>query len=168
MKLAFGITSGSGKDTSVDYLIGKYGGRKYSFATPLYDILYFSQKTLDLPQRKDRKFLQTFGDFFKSQTDNEDIFIDLCLKKVNSTSEHCYISDLRFEREFVKLKEDGFKCIKINRNSDNSARIDNGNQNHVSETSLKNKKDEEWDFIIDNNGSLEELFRKLDMVVINY
>lgn len=30
----------SGKDTSVDYLIEKYGGKKITFAKPLYDALY--------------------------------------------------------------------------------------------------------------------------------
>ena len=50
MKLAFGINSGSGKDTSVDYLITKYGGKKYFFASPLYNILFYSQKTLNLPE----------------------------------------------------------------------------------------------------------------------
>ena len=34
MKLSFGINSGSGKDISVDYLIAKYGGKKYYFTSP--------------------------------------------------------------------------------------------------------------------------------------
>lgn len=167
MKLAFGINSGSGKDTSVNYLMKKYGGQKHSFATPLYDMMYSCQKILDIPQRKNRKCLQFFGDFFKTEI-GEDVFIDICLKKVNLTSEHCYISDLRFEREFKKLKANGFRCVKINRNSDNTARIDNGNQHHISETSLNGKTDDEWDFIVDNNGSFEDLYKQLDMIVFKY
>lgn len=169
MKLAFGVNSGSGKDTSVDYLINKYGGQKYSFATPLYDMMYTSQKILHLPQTKNRKFLQMFGDFFKNEI-NEDVFIDLCLKKISVAAasvdgQHCYISDLRFHREFQKLKDNGFTCIKINRRCDNTTRIDNGNKSHISETSLNGKADDEWDFIVDNNGSLEDLYNQLDMIV---
>ena len=169
MKLAFGVNSGSGKDTSVDYLIHKYGGKKYSFASPLYDILFYSQRTLDLPLEKNRKFLQQFGDFFKNQT-SEDIFIDLCLKKIRSlpSSENIYISDLRFENEFKKLKNEGFKCIKIIRGVDNTDRIGNGLKEHNSETSLKNIDDNEWDHIIYNNYSLNDLYSHLDNIASKY
>lgn len=162
MKIAFGITSGSGKDTSVDYLIQNYGGVKYSFAKPLYDMMYYSQDTVGLPRKKDRKFLQMFGDFFRSEV-GKDVFVDLCLQKCHEGN--CYISDLRFENEFRKCKSNGFLCVKLKRHADNSERIDNGNQNHVSETSLQTVADEEWDYVIDNNGSLEDLYRQLDDLI---
>jgi len=169
MKLAFGINSGSGKDTSVDYLISKYGGRKYSFASPLYDILNYSQRILNLPLQKDRKFLQTFADFFKNEI-SENIFVDLCLKKIISLPpfENIYISDLRFENEFIALKEAGFKCIKIVRDVDNTSRIGNGSSNHNSENSLKNFTDDKWDFIIYNNYSVEDLYTQLDEIIKKY
>ena len=169
MKLAFGVNSGSGKDTSVDYLIYKYGGKKYSFASPLYDILFYSQRTLNLPLQKNRKFLQQFGDFFKNDI-NEDIFVDLCLKKIKTLppSENIYISDLRFENEFKKLKTEGFKCVKIIRDTDNSRRIGNGSGDHNSENSLKNIDDNEWDHIVYNNSSLKELYTQLDNIVKKY
>jgi hypothetical protein len=165
MKIAFGITSGSGKDTSVDYLIKTYGGIKYSFAKPLYDMMYFSQTTLGIPQKKDRKFLQMFGDFFRSEV-CEDVFIDFCLQNIED-EKNCYISDLRFQNEFLKLKRSGFTCVKLTRHADNSARIDNGNQHHISETSLQTMEDSEWDYIIDNNGTLEDLYRQLNCIVLN-
>jgi hypothetical protein len=164
MKIAFGITSGCGKDTSVDYLIHTYGGLKYSFAKPLYDMMYYSQNTLGIPQKKDRKFLQMFGDFFRSEV-SEDVFIDVCLQTLED-GKNCYISDLRFQNEFRKLKSNGFTCVKLTRHADNSARIDNGNQHHISETSLGTMKDAEWDYIIDNNGTLEDLYRQLDCIVL--
>jgi hypothetical protein len=163
MKLAFGINAGSGKDTSVDYMIFKYGGKKYSFSEPLYDIMHYSQRILNKPMAKDRKFLQMFGDFCRS--DNTDIFVDLCLEKIkNDSQSNVYISDLRFENEFRKLKDAGFKCIKLIRDVDNSTRIANGDKNHCSEVSLKNVKDEEWDFIIYNNSTLDHLYEQLDNI----
>ena len=167
MKLAFGINSGCGKDTSVDYLICKYGGKKYFFASPLYDILYSSQRILNLPLQKDRRFLQTIGDFFRS--DNKDIFVDLCIKNIKDDSmANIYISDLRFENEFRKIKDAGFKCVKLIRDVDNSTRIANGDKNHISEMSLKNVKDEEWDYIIYNNSTIEDLYKQLDKIVKEY
>lgn len=169
MKLAFGINSGSGKDTSVDYLLSKYGGKKYFFASPLYNILFYSQKTLNLPLQKNRKFLQTFADFFKNEI-SENIFVDLCLDEIQKTSpfENIYISDLRFENEFISLKKAGFKCVKIVRDIDNSLRIGNGSNQHNSENSLKNFEDYKWDFIIYNNSSLKNLYTQLDEIVKNY
>jgi hypothetical protein len=167
MKIAFGMTSGSGKDTSVDYLIKTYGGVKYSFAKPLYDMMYYSQEVLNLSRKKDRKFLQMFGDFFRKEVD-EDIFVDLCLTRTCETSGNCFISDLRFENEFRKCKSRGFICVKLNRFADNSARIDNGSQHHISETSLQSVNDDEWDYIIDNNGSLEDLYRQLDNMCLDF
>ena len=163
MKLAFVINAWSGKDTSVDYMISRYGGKKYSFSEPLYDIMYHSQIILNKPRSKDRKFLQMFGDFCRS--DNKDVFVDLCLEKIkNDSHTNVYISDLRFENEFRKLKDSGFKCIKLIRDTDNSTRIANGDKNHCSEISLRNIKDEEWDFIIYNNSTLEELYKQLDNI----
>lgn len=169
MKLAFGINSGSGKDTSVDYLISKYGGKKYFFASPLYNILFYSQKTLNIPLEKNRKFLQTFADFFKNEV-SENIFVDLCLKDIEKASplENIYISDLRFENEFIALKKAGFKCIKIIRDADNTLRIGNGSNQHNSENSLKSFSDEKWDFIIYNNSSLNDLYSQLDEIVNKY
>ena len=44
MKIAFGYKMRSGKDTSVEYLIKKYGGEKISFSQPLYEALYAVQE----------------------------------------------------------------------------------------------------------------------------
>jgi hypothetical protein len=63
--------------------------------------------------------------------------------------------------EYKALKTNGWKCIKINRTTG----IDNYGSNHISETELEVIKDEDWDYIIDNNGTLEDLFVKLDEIV---
>ena len=62
------------------------------------------------------------------------------------------INDVRFPNEAEAIKERGGLLIKINRNT-------GYNDTHESETTLDNYQD--WDFVIDNNSSKEELFNNL-------
>ena len=158
MKIAFSFKMRSGKDTCVDYLIEKYGGRKITFAKPLYDALYKVQDTFNLPQEKDRKFLQMVGDWAREK--DNDIFVNLALNLSNSFSnDNKFCNDLRFLIEYDALKKDGWTCIKINRNTNLPP------SEHRSETELEILKDEDWDYIIDNNGTLEDLYNELDRIV---
>lgn len=157
MKIAFGFKQRSGKDTCVDYLISKYGGKKITFAKPLYDALFTVQNIFNLPIGKDRKFLQMVGDWAREKDDN--IFVNLALSNLFNGNKFC--NDLRFIIEYNALKKDNWLCIKINRNID----IDLPGSTHKSETELEILKDEEWDYIINNNGSLEELYKELDFII---
>jgi hypothetical protein len=159
MKIAFGLKMRSGKDTCVDYLISKYGGHKITFAKPLYDALYKVQDIFNLPQEKDRKFLLMIGDWAREKDD--DIFVNLALSHSNSFKGNKFCNDLRFLIEYKALKKDGWICIKINRNTEYQSE-------HRSETELEILKDEEWDHIIDNNGTLQDLYNKLDRIVSMY
>lgn len=60
------------------------------------------------------------------------------------------VSDLRFEDEFTHLKNEGFILIRIVR--DNYLKIDD-----VSETSQDQITDSEFNFIIKNNGTIDDL-----------
>lgn len=157
MKIAFSFKMRSGKDTCADYLIEKYGGRKITFAKPLYDALYKVQDIFNLPQEKDRSFLQMVGDWARQKDDH--IFVNLAL--MNSFTGNKFCNDLRFLIEYEALKKDGWVCIKINRNTGLPP------SNHRSETELEVLKDEDWDYIIDNNGTLEELYDKLDEILLS-
>jgi hypothetical protein len=157
MKIAFGFKMRSGKDTCVDYLISKHGGCKISFAKPLYKALYTVQDIFNLPQEKDRQFLLMIGDWARQKDDN--IFVNLALN--NSLIGNKFCSDLRFLIEYNALKKDGWICIKVNRNTGLPP------SEHKSETELDILKDEDWDYIIDNNGTLEELYDKLDTIIAN-
>lgn len=155
MKIAFSFKMRSGKDTCADYLIEKYGGCKITFAKPLYDALYKVQDIFNLPQEKDRSFLQMVGDWAREKDDH--IFINLALKDSFTGNKFC--NDLRFLIEYEALKKDGWICVKINRNTGLPP------SNHRSETELEILKEEDWDYIIDNNGTLEEIYNKLDIIV---
>jgi hypothetical protein len=161
MKIAFGYKARSGKDTSVEYLQRKYGGKKITFADPIYDILYYAQNRLDFPLIKDRKFLQWVGTEWARNQDS-DIFVKQALKEVTSENENYYCSDVRFKNEFYELKKNGWKCVKINRkiNTDLVYKSE-----HISENELDILPDTEWDFVIENNGSLQELYDRIDEII---
>lgn len=173
MKIAFGHKYASGKDTSADYLIKKYGGIKLSFASPLYDILHYAQNICSFPKEKDRKFLQWIGTEWARNKD-PNIWINILIEKARKEEGNVYVSDVRFLNEFTALKEDGWICIKLNRESQNRDTtegehkgIGSGEKNHISETELDSITDDNWDFVIDNNGNIEDLYFKLDEIINN-
>ena len=163
MKIAFGYKMGSGKDICVKYLINRYGGAKIRFAEPLYDILRYVQKRCNLEFKKDRQFLQLIGTEWGRKID-PDIWVNLALKSQPKEG-NVFCADVRFKNEFEALKRDGFVLIKLVRNTINENRVGTGNSTHVSENDLDNYEDEKWDYVIDNNGSLDELYNKLDEIV---
>jgi hypothetical protein len=165
IKLAFAGKMGSGKDTAVKYLINNYKGKKFSFAEPIYDILYYSQKICGFPIEKDRKFLQMVGSDWAREKD-VNVWINILLNKTNNNLHNYYISDLRFDTEFEALRKNGWICIKIINKNTEINREGTGKKNHISETSLDIIDDCEWDYIIENNDTIENFYKKLDLIYI--
>ena len=163
MKIAFGYKMRSGKDTSVNYLISKYGGEKISFSKPLYDILHYAQKVCNFPIEKDRKFLQWIGTDWAREKDNN-IWINLAINNIKNIDGNVYCSDVRFINEFKSLKENGFIVIKIERNL---TFTNKSSTNHISENDLDKIENSEWDYVIKNDGTLKELYRQIDDIVLN-
>ena len=163
LKIAFGGNMGSGKDTCVDYLCTKYPKHtRISFAGALYDILSYAQEKCGFKKNKDRKFLQFIGTEW-ARSINENVWIDIVLnKKIEGIG---LLSDIRFPNEFNELKNNGWICIKVTRDNIHKNRVGNGDNKHSSELSINDIKDEEWDFILDNNSSLEDLYKRLDKII---
>lgn len=157
LRLAFGHQARVGKDTLAALLKEKYGGKILHFSDKLYEILYFAQNTCGFPQAKDTKFLQWVGTEWGRNQDS-DVWVKATLKNLQTEANY-FVADLRFPNEAKALKEDGFTLIKIVR-SDRPIDRDTG---HISETALSNY--EGWDFVLENNGSIEELVKKLEAIM---
>ena len=162
LKIAFGGVMGSGKDTCVDYLCTKYPEHtRISFAGALYDILSYAQEKCGFEKNKDRKFLQFIGTEW-ARSINENVWVDIVLgKDIEGVG---LLSDIRFPNEFNALKNNGWICIKVTRDNIDKNRVGNGDNTHSSEISINDIKDEEWDFIINNNSTLEDLYKRLDKI----
>ena len=162
MKIAFGYNKRVGKDSACNYYIKKYGGDKFSFAKPLYDILYYAQEVAGFPKQKDRKFLQWVGTEWARQN-NDRVWINKLLFETNNyemtnKGENIYVSDVRFKNEFSALKKNNWILVKITRDIRN-------NENHQSENDLVDET--RWDYVIQNDGTpnffieLDKLYEKI-------
>lgn len=152
MKIAFGHKCRSGKDTACDYLVSKYGGKKLTIAAPLYQIANYIQMTLGKTVKKDPVLLQTIGQSLR-QLYGDNIWID----RLGNPAENVFVSDLRYKNEAAALKARGFtlvKIVKLDRTIDRDP-------NHMSEIDLD---DYQFDYVIENNGTLDEFYQKLDCI----
>ena len=163
MRIAFGYKMGSGKDEAVSYLIRKYGGTRISFATPIYDIMSYAQQRCGFQQDKDRKFLQYVGTEW-GRCKEKNIWVRLAIEAIPPEDHFAFISDLRFPNEFEALKENGWNCVKLVR-PHREDRKGTGSHVHASELALDVVPDDEWDHILNNDGTLEDFYQKLDSLV---
>lgn len=101
-----------------------------------------------------REALQHIGTNLLRVQFNPDVWINSTLAKIKK-AEDCIITDVRFPNEVNAIRKLGGKVILVKR--------DTGlNDVHVSENALDGIID--FDYIIENNGSLEELKLKLDKI----
>ena len=166
MRIAFGCQARTGKDTAADYMHKKYNGMILRFADPLKDIMDYAQRRCGFKQTKDTQFLQMIGTDWARGRD-PDVWIKLLIAQVedNNTdtntqtnSNNYFVSDLRFRNEAIALKHAGFTCVRIMRDD----RVIDRSQTHQSEVNLVNW--DGWDYVIENNGTLEEFYKKLDNI----
>ena len=173
--------SGSGKDTAADYLVKTFGFQKMSFAAPLKrmvkecfllsDEQCYGNKKEIIDKRwgcSPREMFQVLGTEFAQYILPEllpslqDKFEKKCfwvyhlLEQIKIKSKYCIvISDVRFQHEINALIKEGAYLYRIERSNNKKTR------EHISE--------EEWKIYdstqiipIKNNGTKEELYKKLD------
>lgn len=163
MRIAFGHKSRVGKDELCNYLQSKFGGDIIRIAEPLYTLSHKVQEYYGDEIKKDPKLLQFLGMNVR-EICGDDVWINSALLRVKeecpyqTDDNNYYIPDLRFKNEFRLLKERGFITIKINRPD----RPIDRDPNHPSEIELD---DAEFDYVIDNDSTLESLKRKLDYII---
>lgn len=154
---------GSGKDCACEYLIEKHGGTQVSFAAPIYDIMTYAQRRCGFPTEKDRKFLQFIGTEWGRDIEH-DVWIRLAIEATPPPPENVFLSDLRFPNELLALQENGWVCVKLIRDHQET-RKGSGTHTHSSEIALDDVEDSEWDHIIYNNGTLQDFYTSLDLLV---
>ncbi len=191
MIIALTGKKGCGKDTVANYLGEKYGFVNYGFADPIKEVgkivFGFNDEQLEgcLKDTMDnfwgispREFFQNFGTgiaqfefpkYFPNMYRNNDkrviwvkVFEIWYLKKINENPDlKVVISDLRFIHEYEYLKKMDTYFIRIKSDKYGSKKF----TEHISEKELDFLEDNELNYVIENNGSKEELFDLVDSII---
>lgn len=109
-----------------------------------------------------RNLLQIYGtDIFRKRVHNN-YWVELLINRIKQSQEEVTIvTDVRFPNEIELLDNDpelDIIAIRIERDMDRTKKINT----HISETSLDNYIN--WNYIVDNNETLEELWRALELI----
>lgn len=177
----------SGKTTASDYLV-ENGFKEYSMAGPLKEIgrifhfekhqLYGSQEQkMEINKHwgiSARHFLQKFGtdvcrnllqsaipDMKFGEENRTSIWIRLFeIERANNPNTNYVISDVRFLDEAECIKRMGGKLIRISRD------VNTVGSEHMHPSELEMSKIV-VDYIVDNNGSMEELYCQLSDICLD-
>jgi len=163
--------AGAGKTVLATHLVRRYDFRKVAFADSLKrackEIFYLSDEQVfgELKETVDpywgvtpRFILQKVGTECMRNIYDKDIWIKSLGAKIKTNQYIDYVlDDLRFINEICAVKEWGGKVIKIVRKN---AGAKGGIEGHASETELLMYNN--WDYTIYNDGTLEDLYRKVD------
>jgi len=134
-------------------------------------------KKLEMPDLTPRWVLQYWGTEVCRRGFHDDIWIASLEARLRNSKDNIVISDCRFPNEIKAIKEAGGKVIWVQRGELPSWHIMAGKANngdafaaeklkhlgiHASETAWVGT---EFDAIIDNNGSIDDLYKQLASVV---
>lgn len=158
MKVMFFGKQRAGKDTAADYLVRRYGFTKISLATPLYEIL---EKYYGVYE-KDRQKLIDLGK--GTRLVDPDVWAKYALREA-SFYDHVVIPDVRFPNEYMLLLRSGFIPVKIEADVVIRSSREGYTPEHENDPSEKYVDMFEWDWIIDNNGTLVELYEQIDLLI---
>lgn len=166
----------SGKDTSADYLVEKYGFEKIAFADGVRDCLYALNPIVDCYQgaaryrdvidkfgyekAKDffpdiRKLLQRMGTAVGRELIDDDLWVNMLAQKVELDRNYV-ISDVRFVNEACYIRDWGGQVFRIVRPSTEIP------DDHISEQPLP---EHLIDHTIYNDSSLGDLHGTLDHLI---
>lgn len=165
----------SGKNTIGDFLKKLYEqDNKKTIISPYTKYLkkYIKEITGDYVDNdnKPRELLQQLGvEIIKEKLKKYDMFIDRQLDDIDIYSyffDSIIIPDARFPKEIDILKEKYQNVISIKVVSNLENNMTEKEKQHVTETSLDDYPDSNFDYII-NNDNLEELEKKIREIYVN-
>ena len=184
---------GSGKDTAAQRLVDKHGYRRDSFAKSLKDavssMFNWDRKMLEGDTKESRAWreqpdafwskqfgkdvtprwvLQYFGTEVMRGQMYDAIWVDSCLGRYDGKD--TVISDTRFPNEVYQIRARGGKIIRVKKGEDPEWFVNYVEGNitpkdvHSSEYVWARS---EFDHVIENNGTIEDLYEKIDDLIIS-
>lgn len=177
-KIILGVAGeiATGKGTVSEYLIKKHGASSYRFSTALRDIakrMHLEESRENL-QKLSSLMRDNFYDNILSKVIYEDMKNDsnqiICIDGVRRMADIEFLKKIpEFKILFVEtdMKNRYERIIKRGENiDDNTKTLDEFRRDHKREAEIQVKylKDEA-DFVVDNNGTFEDLYVQIDKIV---
>lgn len=152
--------AGSGKDTVGDYLVSKYGFRKYAFADRLKEIALLLGWN-GVKDERGRRLLQELGTVGRNY--DPEIWIHFVFDKISKErSERVVITDCRYVNEFVETadfaRENGYEFLSLH-----VVRPGAGLAGPLGEH--ESERENIPAVVVKNDGTLEELYGKIDLLI---
>lgn len=173
--IALAGAKGSGKDTAGAYLFDRYAAQQVAFADPIkdeinhifnlndenynqYDLFKRSDISFTLPGHLShtvpgRNVVREIGMLMRRYNVNQ--FTDYVEEAYNHYAGITVVTDLRFPNEMSMVRKNKGISIRIDRKGCDY-------DGHVTETGFSNL---EVDYVIDNDGSVQDLYAKLDSIM---
>ncbi len=171
--LGFAGEIASGKGTAAKYLIEKYGSGYYRFSSILRDLLkrLYLEESRENTQKISTILRQNFSEDILSKVISKDVLNDrhdiITVDGIRRLSDIKYLKELPgfklvyietdIEKRFERIVKRGENVDDRNKTFE-EFRKDNEKESESQIKDLKSKAD----FVIDNNGTIEELYEQID------
>ena len=184
---------GSGKDTAAQRLVDKHGYRRDSFAKSLKDavaaMFNWDREMLEGNTKQSREWreqpdafwsrqfgkdvtprwvLQYFGTEVMRGQMYDAIWVDSCLGRYDGKP--TVISDTRFPNEVDQIRARGGKIIRVKKGADPEW-FTNYVEGNIQPTGVHSSEyvwaRSEFDHIIENDGTIDDLYAKIDDLIIS-
>lgn len=168
IRIAVSGKLGCGKDlflTKAQEFFPKLDFQNEKMAKSIYNLTSLIQDSLYIPRIKDGRLLQFIGNHYRDLY--PDIWVDSFFTNTHDVNSNVIVTDVRYPNELEACKQKGFTTIRILRQDE--FRLNNlGNRDlkHLSETALDDTPITEYDYVINNNGTLE-MFEGAVINVVN-
>jgi hypothetical protein len=131
-------------------------------------ISWFDDLKDNYPKLSPRVMLQTLGTEWGRDHVHEDVWVDYMIRRTALIVEQGFkgtvVSDVRFKNELLAIRKAGGKLVKVVRPATDTAALVTGVENHQSESEQKLFTDDQFDHVVLNKGSLEDLYSEVDKI----
>ena len=145
----------SGKGTAAEVMLREYTGIPFAFADDIKTIAYEYFGWHGEKDELGRKLLQDIGTIGRNY--NRDLWANKTVDRIQEWSRDnqlAVVTDTRYPNEIQRVKREFSDVVTIRITRDSVEKL-----KHPSETALDQWTD--WDYLVENNGSLEEFQKKI-------
>ena len=169
MRIALSGLKRAGKDTVGSYLIQNYECKRFAFADEVKRLARELFPEEFVQNDKPVDLLQWLGNTMRQR--NPDVWINKLTNRITQTptGSNLVVTDVRYPNEVQALKKLGFTIVKVQVPVEVSVERCKATEINFTEElllheseQLAQSNEQYYDYIIENTGTLEELYKKVD------